>query len=151
LLAVGSGSGSGSGPGSGNFIVNNCLMSGVRYPFLCTGVGGGTPANAVSLYNSKIRTSSLLSTITGGATLSIKATNSIFASISSTFTASGINNGFYSSASTFGSPSFVVSSSPFQSVGAAGYYLTDASGFGTAATTTGLSASRSEERRVGKE
>ena len=143
VVASGCGCGCGCGGGCGAvtsyFNLNNCLMSAVQYPVNHSSTSGGCSPTAyqyVSLYNCTIDHSTLLAT-NGGYSLSsnLKATNSVFASIStltnspylsgSSGSLAGGYNGFYS-ATTFGSSPVTTGSSPFQSAGAGGHYLTSA-------------------------
>ena len=72
----------------------------------------------------------------------VLSTNSVYANItnSSSIAWSGNVNGFYYSLPTSAAAHSVLAS-PFQSVGAGNYYLTDASGFRNAGTTSSLPAS----------
>lgn len=129
-LASGS-SGSGSGV---EVTVNNVLLSNVAFPFSFWPAANST----FSLVNCTIDHASQ---VVNGNYLTVTSYNSIYANVVELVdTISGSNNGFYNSP-TFGTSQYVVYSSPFQSVGAGNYYLTDASGFRNVGTTTGVSSS----------
>jgi len=131
----------GCGCGSGGTItvkLSNVLVAGVLDPINYAGLSATV---SPSLINCTIDQADKL--VGGSGTLSYSAVNSVFANItnSTAGTFSGNNNGFYSSAQSFGTAKTTVSASPFQSAGAGNYYLTDASGFRNAGTSSGLSGS----------
>jgi RHS repeat-associated protein len=125
---------SGTGWSGSGFVVNNCLFTGVTTP-----LGWNIQCWPTSAYNVTVdnaNTGNLISPPPGG-TPTIKFVNSIFANVSTLGMAansiSGGTNGFYNvtSANQFGTTGaasrIVLSSSPFQSRGAANYYLLDPS------------------------
>ena len=118
--------------------LNNAVMTGVQYPIY---YGNLNCTVSPSLVNCTVDQAANL--VGGSGSLSYSAINSVFANItnSTSGTFSGNNNGFYSSSQSFGSSRTTVTSSPFQTVGAGNYYLTDASGFRNAGTSSGVSAS----------
>jgi hypothetical protein len=122
--------------GSGMLVqANNCLFSNVGQPFEENAIGGYD--NTWGLSQCTVDTASQLLD-SNGSTLS--CTNCIFGSVSNTWSSepylpvSGQNNGFYNT-DTFGYNATTSGSSPFQSVGAAGYYLAPDSTFRSAGTT----------------
>jgi hypothetical protein len=137
----------GCGCGGGSFScgvtialkVNNCLMANVTYPFYSSLVN---PPLGLTLANCTLDRASLIASQTAGG-FSLNATNCILANITNTsagVTFAGANNGFFSSAQQFGAARSIVTTSPFQSVGAGNYYLTPASAFATAGTNAGIPA-----------
>jgi hypothetical protein len=133
----------GSGNGTGTLAVNlnNSLMSAVQNPIM-----GGSPGNPVtfSMIHCTVDQGVRLVGGTWGNGASVSSINSIYANLTNTTTVaslSGNHNGFYSDAQSFGTSQSVVFSNPFQQVGAGFYYLTDASGFRNAGTSSGISAS----------
>ena len=142
VVASSSGCGCGCGTVTSYFNMNNCLMGAVQYPVNNSTTFGGCGPSAhqyVTLFNCTIDNSSRLNNNVGySLTASISSSNSVLANISSLTNSShslgssdvlsGGYNGFFS-AGTFGSSQNVVSTSPFQIVGAGGHYLTSASGF----------------------
>jgi hypothetical protein len=133
----------GSGAGTGTLAVNlnNSLMSAVQNPVM-----GGSPGNPVTLSMIHCTMDQAVRLVGGtwGNGASVSSINSIYANLTNTTTVatlSGSHNGFYSDAQSFGTSQSVVSSNPFQKVGAGFYYLTDASGFRNAGTATGVGAS----------
>ena len=117
--------------------LNNALLSQVQYPFYMPSFPYSL---VVNLAHTTIDQANRLFLENGSFTL--RATNSIFANItnSSTGTFVGAYNGFWSSAQSFGAAPLTVYSSPFSSVGAGNYYLSDTSGFRNYCTTSGLPA-----------
>ena len=130
--------GSGSCPGTGSAVVlkiNNSLFSSVSRPFTLSDFDDCTCliANCTLDHSTQI--------ISGSCSYTVNSSNSIYASVSSLgFSIAGNRNGFFNS-THFGTSQFVVSSSPFQTNGAGYYYLTDASGFRTNGSSSGLSSS----------
>ena len=116
---------------------NNILMANVRFPFSSS---LANPPLSLKLANCTFDRASLIAYQTGGG-FGLNATNCIFSNITNTsggVTFAGAYNGFYRSAQQFGAAQSIVTNSPFQSVGAGNYYLTAASGFTNAGTTTGI-------------
>ena len=161
---VGNWSGCGCGCGCGCGYVTsylnlyNCLVSAVQYPLYnsTTGCapGCGPPMHQyISLLNCTFDQGTKLDYNSGySLAVSLNATNSVFANLSaltnsplntgSSIVFAGGYNGFYSAA-TFGSSPATAGSSPFQTVGAGGHYLTSASGFrdyGSGTLPTSLAA-----------
>ena len=139
------GCGCGCGCGCGSFgcgvtialNANNILMANVRFPFSSS---LANPPLSLKLANCTFDRASLIAYQTGGG-FGLNATNCIFSNITNTsggVTFAGAYNGFYRSAQQFGAAQSIVTNSPFQSVGAGNYYLTAASGFTNAGTTTGI-------------
>lgn len=131
----------GCGSGSGGTItvkLNNILMTSVLNPINYTNLSATVTPTLVNCTVDQVT-----KLVGGTGTLSYSAVNSVFANItnSTSGTFSGNNNGFFNSAQSFGTSKFIVSASPFQSIGAGNYYLTDASGFRNAGTSSGLSSS----------
>jgi hypothetical protein len=118
--------------------VNNTLMTGVLYPF---DMVAGSDATTLTLLHCTFDQSSQTFLVgSSDHAVSVYSTNCVYANQTNASTVSATyasNNGFYS-ASQFGSPAFAASGSPFQSVGAGDYYLTDASGFRGLGTTSGI-------------
>jgi hypothetical protein len=140
VASSGCGCGCGGCFGSGVTVglnANNCLMANVSLPFnICL----TNPPLSLRLANCTLDRATRITQVTSG-TFSLNATNCIFANITNTsagVTFAGACNGFYSSPQQFGAPQFTVTNSPFQSVGAANYYLTTASGFANAGTNAGI-------------
>ena len=138
LLWSGCGSGAG-GSGTVTLGFNNALLANVQNP---VNVNSLNTTVKPTLINCTIDQSAALIAGSGG-TMVFNSTNSIFSSLtnSSSGTFSGQNNGFYSSAQTFGSSSYSTNVFPFQNVGAGNYYLTDASRFRNVGTTSGVPTS----------
>lgn len=134
--------GSGTGTGALAVNLNNSLMSAVQNPIM-----GGSPGNPVTFSMIHCTVDQGIRLVGGSwnnGSPSVSSINSIYANLTNTTTAaslSGNHNGFYSDAQSFGTSKLVVSSNPFQQVGAGFYYLTDASGFRNAGTATGVGAS----------
>ena len=134
-----SGSGSGSGSGTRVVNVNNVLMSAVQYPFVAN-CQKYPPAFTLAHCTVDQGKQLVLNEVSSVPTLC--SSNSMFANITTTNGGSGTLlggiSGFYNASPSFGSSQLVVSASPFQSVGAGNYYLTDASGFRNAGTTSSV-------------
>ena len=97
----------------------------------------------LTLANCTVDQASVL--IGGGSltTLYVQSTNGVYANVTNSFSPTawyGACNDFYNCAQTFGTLQLSASASPFQSVGAGNYYLTDASGFRNAGTNYGVPA-----------
>jgi hypothetical protein len=119
---------------------NNCLMANVNVPFNIWLTN--PPSLTLNLANCTLDRAARIAQLTSGG-FRLNATNCIFANITNTsagVTFAGAYNGFYSSAQQFGSAQSIVTNSPFQSVGAANYYLTAASGFANAGTNSVIPA-----------
>jgi RHS repeat-associated protein len=130
--------GAGTGTGLIAVNVNNSLMSGVQYPIYVNAVG-----NQVNCALANCTLDQVNTFIGGSGNFSVTgaSTNSIYANITnatSGVTLAGKFNGFYTAAQTFGSSQISTTNYPFQSVGAGNYYLSDASGFRSAGTTTDI-------------
>jgi hypothetical protein len=120
--------------------LNNCLMANVQYPFDYSGIN----MQAGNANNCTIDSCVNLFYIGGSSNtnmFSFSFTNSIFSRVSSiknstlgSFSLLGGNNAFYGSP-PFGSSCTLVSTDPFQTVGAGNYYLPTTSPFLTNGTT----------------
>jgi hypothetical protein len=120
--------------------VNNSLFTKVQYPIYTSISSGGNPVSATLLHCTVDQSAKLFVT-SGSTTCNLNSTNSIYSNLTNSTTSvtlGGNCNGFFSDTQPFGANRFSVSSSPFQSVGAANYYLTDSSGYRNAGTTTGI-------------
>ena len=130
----------GSGSASTRTVnLSNGLLAGVKQPFYAN---SSAAILGLSLAHCTVnQASQLVSLVSTNSTLA--AFNSAFANITNaaSLNCAGGNNGFYNAAAQFGSNRVPVSSSPFQSVGAGNYYLTDASGFRNAGSASNVSAS----------
>jgi hypothetical protein len=134
-------SGAGTGTGAIAVNLNNSLMAAVQNPIM-----GGAPGNPVNLALTHCTIDQGVRLVGGtwGGSVSAASINSVYANLtnsSPSATLSGNNNGFFSDGQTFGTSKTIVSSNPFQQVGAGNYYLSDLSGFRNVGTTTGVGAS----------
>ena len=143
-IVAGGGCGCGCGCSYGcgiysSFTFNNSLMSRVQYPITSLNSYGVSAQHNVYLYNFTVDRGTQFTSLSGyNTTVSIYPYNSIFANIpsmsgsvsyGSSISLYGGFNGFFNDGTTFGYTPYLVSTSPFQSVGAGGHYLTSASGF----------------------
>jgi RHS repeat-associated protein len=128
-------SGSGTGAGTGVAVtLNNTLMANVTYPVTLPDSGFSGTCSFVNC------TFDRANTLMTGSSINAVATNSIFANVTSLgVTPGGNHNGFYVSPQ-FGISTFTNTSNPFQTVGAASYYLS-ASGFRDVGVSTGIASS----------
>jgi RHS repeat-associated protein len=129
--SVGSGSGSGSGV---NLTMNNVLLANVQYPLTLPSSATG---NSCVLVNCTI--DQAIQLITGNIdNCGTTSKNSIYANISTLgCTPSGDHNGF-SSSPTFGTSQVPPGGAVFQTMGSGYHYLTTASGFRNAGTSSGV-------------
>jgi hypothetical protein len=129
---------------SAGFTANNCLMANVQIPFQIMAIAFSgvayncTVDSCADLINNCVYWSSNGTNYT--ATGSFTFNNCILSSVANngplnSLSLGGAHNGFYSSP-TFGSFQTVVSSSPYQSVGAGNYYLSSTSPLLTNGTAT---------------
>jgi hypothetical protein len=129
---------------SAGFTANNCLMANVQIPFQIMDIAFSgvayncTVDSCADLINNCVYWSSNGTNYT--ATGSFTFNNCILSSVANngplnSLSLGGAHNGFYSSP-TFGSFQTVVSSSPYQSVGAGNYYLSSTSPLLTNGTAT---------------
>jgi hypothetical protein len=134
-------SGSGTGTGALAVNLNNSLLASVQNPIV-----GGSPGNPVTLALTHCTVDQAVRLVGGtwGNGASVTSINSVYANLTNSTTAatlSGNHNGFFSDAQTFGTSQSVVSSTPFQQVGAGKYYLVDSAGMRNAGTTSGIGTS----------
>jgi hypothetical protein len=130
--------GSSTAFGTYNLSLNNGLMSKVQYPIYAT--TSTFTFNPTLLHCTLDQAAAL---ITGGFSPScaFKSTNSIYANVTNSSSGNffGANNVFYKALPKFGAAQLGSDTVyPFQSVGAANYYLSDSAGFRNAGATSGV-------------
>jgi hypothetical protein len=125
-----------SSGGSGDsavFNANNCLFAVVQFPFLAASVG-----LTGNVCNCTIDQTSSLTYMVSGTSGTLNFTNSILSFVgygtTNGVTLGGNNNGFVST-TPFGTFTNYTTGSPYQSMRAGSYYLTNTTPFLTAATT----------------
>jgi len=134
-------SGSGTAFGTFNINLNNALMAKVQYPIYAASVS--FTFNPTLAHCTIDQGAALITGGNSGGT-SFKSTNSVYANVTNSTSANfyGANNGFYKALPKFGSTQLGSDTLyPFQSAGAANYYLSDSAGFRNAGATSGVPTS----------